>query len=340
MGTPKFREPPPGLEITTRRTGCGWYVPASRASRTCPQCWRSHPRSSCVTRPPTPDAPRLDSTRFNARPRFRGESTCSHNDSPSTAKTLSPMRADRPPHSTAALDGPTLTAHNEPASAGWLRSPRPTRATPDPSPHLTFSPSRHETSTPAGTTASADFCPVHPALTAETVATSGGNTRTDLPGKERSLSPYTRRDYVTALSMVTGFVVQCRLTQAAPPHYTDRIPRCRASPRASSRPRLTTTPLPPARGKHHLSPQGTITPKQSPMPGIHRHRTATRHATAKPASPPLQTITPIHLDWCRVPDGNRDGNVRERSSPSAHLGAARARIVTMSPRRVHRRRPR
>jgi hypothetical protein len=70
--------------------------------------------------------------------------------------------------------------------------------------------------------------------------------------------------------MVTGFVVRCRLTQTAPPHYAVRVPRCRVSPRASFRPRLTTTPLPPARGKHHLSPQGTFTPKQSPMPGIHR----------------------------------------------------------------------
>jgi hypothetical protein len=38
--------------------------------------------------------------------------------------------------------------------------------------------------------------------------------------------------------------------QAHPGHpasYAIRIPRCRDSPRASSRPRLTTTPLPPAR---------------------------------------------------------------------------------------------
>jgi hypothetical protein len=64
-----------------------------------------------------------------------------------------------------------------------------------------------------------------------------------------------------------------------PASYAVRVPRCRVSPRASSRPRLTTTPLPPARGKHHLSPQGTFTPKQSPMPGIHRRHDATRRAT-------------------------------------------------------------
>jgi hypothetical protein len=37
-------------------------------------------------------------------------------------------------------------------------------------------------SIPAGTTTSADFCPVHPDLTAEAVTTTGGDTRTDLPG--------------------------------------------------------------------------------------------------------------------------------------------------------------
>jgi hypothetical protein len=46
------------------------------------------------------------------------------------------------------------------------------------------------------------------------------------------------------------------------------------SPRASSRPHLTMTPLPPARGQHHLFPQGTPTPKQSPMLGTPRERAA------------------------------------------------------------------
>ena len=34
VGTPSKRSPPPGLGITTRRTGDGRYVPASRACRT------------------------------------------------------------------------------------------------------------------------------------------------------------------------------------------------------------------------------------------------------------------------------------------------------------------
>src|SRR5690606_21598769 len=58
------------------------------------------------------------------------------------------------------------------------------------------------------------------------------------------------------------------------------------SPRASSRPHLTMTPLPPARGQHHLFPQGTSTPNRSPMLGARRVRGAHPGGRPSPLSPP------------------------------------------------------
>ena len=43
------------------------------------------------------------------------------------------------------------------------------------------------------------------------------STRADLPGQERSISPYARRVYVTTQLIVTGFRCLSRLTQIAPP---------------------------------------------------------------------------------------------------------------------------
>ena len=71
-----------------------------------------------------------------------------------------------------------------PASAGWLRSTRPARATPIPPPHSTFGPSRPHP-IPAGTTTSADFCPVSPHLTIRAV---GAATTTAQP-TPRQISP-------------------------------------------------------------------------------------------------------------------------------------------------------
>jgi len=55
-----------------------------------------------------------------------------------------------------------------------------------------------------------------------------------------------------------------------PALYAVRVPRVGALPRASFRPHLTVTPLPPARGSYHLHPQRTFTFKLLPMPGVHR----------------------------------------------------------------------
>jgi hypothetical protein len=64
------------------------------------------------------------------------------------------------------------------------------------------------------------------------------------------------------------------------------------SPRASSRPRLTTTPLPPARSQDHLSLQGTFTLKQSPMLGAPRRRGPGRRPTPSPLPSPSSQPQP------------------------------------------------
>ena len=93
VGTPSNRSPPPGLGITTRRTGDGRYVPASRACRTDAQCSRSHGTSSPVVMPSTPGAPPLALTRLGARPRFSGESNRSHSETSRPGMTASSRRA-------------------------------------------------------------------------------------------------------------------------------------------------------------------------------------------------------------------------------------------------------
>ena len=185
VDTPSKRSPPPGLGITTRRTGDGRYVPASRACRTDAQCSRSHGTSSSVVMPSTPGAPPLALTRLNARPRFSGESICSHRETSRPGMTASSGRAVRPLRSAAELNG----THRLLPAAG----PRPrdgcdhrdrhehpdSSVSPDvrpfPAPYLI----------PAGTTTSADFCPVSPhlAVRAAGAATPQHNRpRADLPG--------------------------------------------------------------------------------------------------------------------------------------------------------------
>ena len=165
VGTPSKRSPPPGLGITTRRTGEGRYVPASRASRTDAQCSRSHGTSSSVVMPSTPGAPPLALTRLNARPRFSGESICSHKrDLQAGDDSILGARRPAATLSCGAQRNSPSPPGSWPASAGWLRSPRPARATPIPPSHLTFGPSRPPYLIPAGTTTSADFCPVSPHL--------------------------------------------------------------------------------------------------------------------------------------------------------------------------------
>ena len=91
---------------------------------------------------------------------------------------------------------------------------------PVPPPYLTFGPSRL-ISVPAGTTTSADFCPVSSRLAAGAAgaATRQHNRHPGRPPRIRTTTfPYARRVYVTTLSVVTGFTFLSRLTQIAPPY--------------------------------------------------------------------------------------------------------------------------
>ncbi len=103
---------------------------------------------------------------------------------------------------------------------------------------------------PAGTTTSADFCPVSPhlAVRAAGAATPQHNQHPGRPPRIRTTNfplrpPRLRDDPVDGDGL-------CLLEQAHPDRpasYAVRVPRCRDTPRASFPPRLTATQLPPAR---------------------------------------------------------------------------------------------
>jgi hypothetical protein len=198
-----------------------------------------------------PGAPPLALTRLNARPRFSGESNRSHKETSRPGMTASSGRAGRPLRSAAVLNGThRLLPATGPHNAGWLRSPRPARATPIPPPHLTFGPSRPITRSPGGTTTSADFCPVSPYLAVQAVgaATPQHNRHPGRSPRIRTTNfplrpPRLRDDPVGD----DGLHLLEQAHPDRPASYAVRVPRCRDSPRASFPPRLTTTQLPPAR---------------------------------------------------------------------------------------------
>src|SRR5207245_10475255 len=103
---------------------------------------------------------------------------------------------------------------------------------------------------PAGTTTSADFCPVSPHLAMRTV---GAATTTAQP-TPRQISPDRNDQFPLRPPRLPDDPVDgdglYLLEQAHPDRpasYAVRVPRCRVSPRASFPPRLTATQLPPAR---------------------------------------------------------------------------------------------
>ncbi len=103
---------------------------------------------------------------------------------------------------------------------------------------------------PAGTTTSADFCPVSPHLTMRAVgaATPQHNRHPGRSPRIRTITfplrpPRLRGDPVDG----DGLHLLEQAHPDRPAFYAIRVPRCRVSPRASFPPRLTTTQLPPAR---------------------------------------------------------------------------------------------
>ena len=66
VGMPSVRTPPEGLGMSTRRTGCGTYRPASNASFTLGQCTLSQSFNSDTVTASTPGAPLFRTTRWYA----------------------------------------------------------------------------------------------------------------------------------------------------------------------------------------------------------------------------------------------------------------------------------
>ncbi len=68
VGMPSVRIPlPSGLGMSTRRTGCGMYVPLSSCFRRRAQRWRQYGIRSSTDIPSTPGAPPLCTTRACTR---------------------------------------------------------------------------------------------------------------------------------------------------------------------------------------------------------------------------------------------------------------------------------
>ena len=200
--------------------------------------------------PSAPGAPPLALTRLNARPRFSGESIRSHSEISRPGMTASSGRAAG--RYAQLRDSTELTVSSRQlarvrgmaAITATSTSNTDSSVSPDvrpfPAPYLI----------PAGTTTSADFCPVNPHLTmrAAGAATPQHNQHPGRPPRIRTttfpLRPPRLRDNPVGDD---GLYL---LEQAHPDRlasYAVRVPRCRVSPRASFPPRLTTTQLPPAR---------------------------------------------------------------------------------------------
>jgi hypothetical protein len=215
-----------------------WGSPPGGPARAgmCPRPALAQPRGklSSVVMPSTPGAPPFALTRLNARPRFCGESSCSHSEPSRPGMTASSGRAGRPLRSAAVLNGTHRLHHSGPASAGWLRSPRPARAprflrltrrSVLPGPSLI----------PAGTTTSADFCPASPhlAMRAAGAATPQHNQHSGRPPRIRTTNfplrpPRLRDDLVDG----DGLHLLEQAHPDRPASYAVRVPRCRDTPRA------------------------------------------------------------------------------------------------------------
>ncbi len=80
VGMPNCRIPfPPGLGISTLRTGCGWYLPSSSSSLMRLQCSRRQALRTSTVTPSTPAEPLFASTRRSALNMFSRSTTASIN---------------------------------------------------------------------------------------------------------------------------------------------------------------------------------------------------------------------------------------------------------------------
>ncbi|MDB5068420.1 MAG: hypothetical protein JWM18_4854, partial [Chloroflexi bacterium] len=103
------------------------------------------------------------------------------------------------------------------------------------------------------------------------------------------------------------------------------------SPRASSRPRLATTPLPPAQGWHHLLPWRTSTSRHSPMPRAHR-----AGGTQSPPSQNRRQSGPTRISTGGRTAGHLDGPAERPSISTGRRTPAHLHRPQNTPAHLHR----
>src|SRR6201747_2573484 len=119
--------------------------------------------------------------------------------------------------------------------------------TTDPSAILDVRPFPATTAIPAGTTTSADFCPVNPHLAMRAVgaATPQHNRHPGRPPRIRTTNVPLRPPRLRNRPFDgDGLCLLEQAHQDRPAFYAIRLPQCRSTPRASFPPRLTTTQSP------------------------------------------------------------------------------------------------
>ncbi len=229
VGMPSSRTPPPLLGICCRFTGEGWYVPASRSSRSRAQFAHRYGSSSSVVIPSTPGLPLFFLTRFSAAFRFGRDSTFSIRGAPSLPGRSLPLAAVG------------ASALRSPLGA----SPLPMNGSSSCLDICDIAPSRLERASPSFT-----FGPSLPASPAATTASADSSLRCSQrrPFRREARSPQVRasRHRTTAGSTPSGlghrgFAVICPLTPLASASYPVPVRRPAVLLPASS-PRSVTLP--------------------------------------------------------------------------------------------------
>ena len=198
--------------------------------------------------PSAPGAPALALTRHGARPRFSGEGNRSHKLTSRPGMAVSSGCAAGRYTQLRCSTELTVSFRQLARVRGMAAITATSTSNTDSSASLDVRPFPAHNTIPAGTTTSADFCPVCPHLAMRAVG-AAATTAQPTPGQTPRIDdqfPYARRVYVTTLLMVTGFAFLSRLPRSP------RLLRGSCSPVQGFAsgflpPRLTTTQLPPAR---------------------------------------------------------------------------------------------
>ena len=176
--------------------------------------------------------------------------------------------------------------------------------------------------TPAGTTTSADFCPVSSRLTAGAVgaATPQHNRHPGRPPRIRTTTfPYAHRVYVTTPSVVTGLTFLSRLTQIVLPctrfvfpgaGFRLGLPSYPASRRRSCL-RLGVSTTSSSRG---LSPPSTRPRRAAPRDSPDQHCPFATHRSRRSRRPGQSFCCARSSRWSPISPRGEPGRARTHSS--------------------------